>query len=73
MMILVSFTLLLLQCCNCTTKTPIAPATMTQDSTNSDNVHVPVPAKEKDGQPTIASVATAWLAKPRLRRPWLLP
>jgi len=31
---------------------------MTQDSTDSDrlDVHVPVPAKEKDGQPTIATI-----------------
>jgi len=40
------------------TKTFVAPATMTQDSMDSDrlDVHVPVPAKEKDGQPTIATI-----------------
>jgi len=40
------------------TKIYVAPDTMTQDSTDSDrlNVHVPVPAKEKDGQPTMATI-----------------
>ena len=40
------------------TKTSVAPATMTQDSMDSDrlDVHVSVPAKEKDGQPTIATI-----------------
>jgi len=40
------------------TKTSVAPATMTQDSMDSDRLHVcvPVPAKEKDGQPTIATM-----------------
>jgi len=43
---------------NCMTKIYVAPDTMTQDSTNSDrlNVCVPVSAKEKDGQPTMATI-----------------
>ena len=40
------------------TKTSVAPATVTQDSTGSNrlDVCVQVPAKEKDGQPTIATI-----------------
>ena len=40
------------------TKTSVAPATITQNSMDSDrlNVYIPVPAKEKDGQPTIATI-----------------
>jgi len=43
---------------NCMTKIYVAPDTMTQDSTDSDrlDVRVPVPAKEKDGQPTMATI-----------------
>jgi len=43
---------------NCMTKIYVAPDTMTQDSTDSDrlDVHVPVPAKKKDGQPTMATI-----------------
>jgi len=40
------------------TKIYVAPDTMTQDSMDSNrlDVRVPVPAKEKDGQPTIATI-----------------
>ena len=40
------------------TKIYIAPDTITQDSMDSDrlDVRVPVPAKEKDGQPTMATI-----------------
>ena len=40
------------------TKISVAPATMTKDSTDSDrlDVCIPVPAKEKDSQPTIATI-----------------
>jgi len=43
---------------NCMTKIYVAPDTMTQDSTDSDrlDVRVPVPAKKKDGQPTMATI-----------------
>jgi len=43
---------------NCMTKIYVASDTMTQDSTDSDrlDVYVPVPAKEKDGQPTMATI-----------------
>ena len=43
---------------NCMTKIYVAPDTMIQNSMDSDrlDVHIPVPAKEKDGQPTMATI-----------------